>query len=77
VRGDRGYWYQSASERPDEVALRVAGRLIPVRAVHATDEASVKATSAGFEFKYSRSGASLLSMLQPSTRETTLRLEPR
>jgi hypothetical protein len=33
--------------------------------------------TAGFEFKYSRSGASLLSMLQPSTLETTLRLEPR
>lgn len=77
VRGDRGHWYQSASESPDLVGLRVAGRVIPVRAVHAADDQSIMTTSLGFESKYSRSGASLLSMLQPITLATTLRLEPR
>ncbi|MGI8928339.1 MAG: DUF2255 family protein [Candidatus Limnocylindrales bacterium] len=77
VRGDRGHWYQSASERPHQVALRAAGRVIPVRAVHAADEESIRIASAGFEAKYSRSRASLLSMVQPNTLETTLRLEPR
>jgi len=77
VRGERGYWYQSARERPTEVALRVDGMLFPVKAVPASDDASIEAVSAGFQSKYSRSGASLASMLQPKTLGTTLRLEPR
>ncbi len=76
VRGDRGHWYQSASESPDEVALRVAGKVIPVRAVHAADEESIKIASAGFESKYAGDPA-VRSMVRPNTLETTLRLEPR
>ena len=77
VRGDRGYWYQSARERPDDVALRVDSKTISVKAEPAFDEASITAASVGFEAKYRRSGASLASMLQPKTLATTLRLEPR
>ncbi len=77
VRGDRGHWYQSASERPDEVALRAGDQAIPVRVVHVTDEESIARCSAGLEAKYRRSGASLLSMLRPNTLETTLLLAPR
>ena len=77
VRGDRGQWYQSVSERPDEAALHVGDTVIPVRAVPAVDEESIARCSAGLESKYGRSRASLLSMLQPSTLETTLLLQPR
>ncbi len=77
VRGDRGHWYQAVRERPDDVALRVDGKVIPVKAVPASDDASITAASLGFQSKYSRSGASLASMLQPTTLATTLRLEPR
>lgn len=77
VRGDRGHWYQSASERPDEATLHVGDRVIPVRAMNAADQESITRCSEGFESKYRRSRASLLSMLQPNTLETTMRLEPR
>ena len=75
-RGDRGYWYQAALDRPDEVALLVADRRIPVRAVPATDEESVGRCSAGLEAKY-RDDPALPSMVQPSVLVHTLRLEPR
>ena len=75
-RGDRGYWYQAALDRPDEVALQLAGRRIPVRAVPATDEESITRCSAGLEAKYSDDPA-LRSMIQTSVLPHTLRLEPR
>jgi len=77
VRGERGYWYQSARERPDEVALLAGERVIPVRVVLAADEHSIARCSDALERKYSRSRASFVSMIQPSTLEATLRLEPR
>lgn len=77
VRGDRGYWYQSALERPDEVALRAGDRDIPVRAVSAADADSVAKVSAALEAKYGRSRGSFQSMIRPHTLETTIRLEPR
>jgi len=77
VRGERGYWYQSARERPNEVALIAGDRVIPVRVVFAADDDSIDRCSAALEKKYGRSRASYMSMIQPSTLETTLRLEPR
>jgi hypothetical protein len=77
VRGDRGYWYQSARERPGEVVLRAGDNAIRVRAVSAADPDSVAKCSAALEAKYGRSGGSFRSMVQPHTLETTLLLEPR
>ena len=77
VRGERGYWYQSARDRPGEVALIAGSRVIPVRVVPATDAQSIDQCSAALEAKYGRSGSSFRSMVQPKTLETTLRLEPR
>lgn len=77
VRGERGYWYQSARERPDEVALIAGEQVIPVRVALAADAESIAKCSAALETKYGRSRASFASMVQPKTLETTLRLEPR
>lgn len=77
VRGERGHWYQSTRGRPDEVALVAGEQVIPVRVVPAADADSVARCSAALERKYGRSRASFQSMVQPSTLETTLRLEPR
>lgn len=77
VRGERGHWYQSARERPNEVALIAGDRVIPIRVVVAADADSIARCSAALEKKYSRSRASYMSMIQPSTLETTLQLEPR
>jgi hypothetical protein len=76
-KGDRGYWYQAALDRPDELALMVDGERLPVRAVVADDEASVARCSAGLSRKYRGAGASLSGMLLPRVLPTTLRLEPR
>jgi hypothetical protein len=74
--GDRGYWYQAAFDRPDELALIVEGRRLPVRAVAANDEAGIARCSAGLSKKYRRD-PSLPGMLLPRVLPTTLRLEPR
>lgn len=74
--GDRGYWYQAAQDRPDQLALNVDGKRLPVRAVVANDEASIARCSAGLSKKYRRD-SSLPGMLQPRVLPTTLRLEPR
>jgi len=76
-KGDRGYWYQAALDRPDELALIVDGQRLPVRAVLANDEASIARCSAGLSKKYRRSAASLAGMLLARVLPTTLRLEPR
>ena len=76
-KGDRGYWYQAALDRPDELALVVEGKRRNVRAVVANDEASIAGCSAGLAKKYRRSAASLAGMLLPRVLPTTLRLEPR
>jgi hypothetical protein len=74
--GERGHWYRQARRAPDDVALSVGGRAIPVRAVHAPDETSLARCSAGLEKKYGRS-RSLPFMLVPEILDMTLRLEPR
>lgn len=76
-KGDRGYWYQAALDRPDELALIVDGNRLPVRAVVANDDASIARCSAGLSKKYRRSAVSLAGMLLPRVLPTTLRLEPR
>jgi hypothetical protein len=73
--GDRGYWYQSATEPNAEVALIVDGRRVPVRVHDATDDGSVARCSRQLELKYAGS-PSLAGMLRPSVLGTTLRLEP-
>ena len=75
-KGDRGYWYQAALDRPEELALIVDGERLPVRAVPANDEDGIARCSAGLSKKYRRSG-SLAGMLLPRVLPTTLRLEPR
>lgn len=75
VRGDRGHWFQSASEPGAEVALIVGGRRMPVKALDATDQASIQRCSRELERKYAED-PSLPSMIRPTVLGTTLRLEP-
>jgi len=74
-RGDRGYWFQSATEPDAQVALIIAGQRVPVTVHEATDERSVARCSRQLELKYADSD-SLPGMLRPSVLGTTLRLEP-
>jgi hypothetical protein len=76
VRGERGYWYQSAREAPEEVTLHVGGKAIPVRVVSATEEDAVNRCSRALEQKYS-ADPSTPTMVRPGVLGTTLRLEPR
>lgn len=75
-KGDRGYWFQAALDRPDELALIVDGEHFPVRALSANDEKGISRCSAGLSRKYRRD-PSLPGMLLPRVLDTTLRLEPR
>lgn len=75
-KGDRGYWYQAALDRPDELGLIVDGERLAVRAVLANGETGIARCSAGLSRKYRRDG-SLPGMLLPRVLPTTLRLEPR
>ncbi|MEA2677228.1 MAG: hypothetical protein QOJ81_1369 [Chloroflexota bacterium] len=75
-KGDRGYWYQAALDKPDELALIVDGERLPVRAVSANDDTGIARCSAGLSKKYRRD-SSLPGMLLPRVLPTTLRLEPR
>ena len=72
-RGPTSRWYRELLAGPG--ALVVNRTRIPVRAVPATDSASVKRTSDGYRKKY-RKGTSLDSMLVSAVLPTTLRLEP-
>lgn len=74
-RGPDGKWYQEALAHP-EATLIVRGEAHPVRAVPATDPASVAGCSAGLARKYARD-ASLSAMLVADVLPTTLRLEAR
>ena len=74
-KGDRGYWFQSATEPNAQVALIVDGRRVPVTVHDATDPESVERTSRQLKLKYADSG-SLAGMLRPEVLGTTLRLEP-
>jgi hypothetical protein len=73
VNGPTSRWYREIVARPG--ALVANGKRIPVRAIEATDDASIKRTSDGYRTKY-RKGSSLDSMLVPAVLPTTLRLEP-
>ncbi len=75
VRGDRGHWFQAATEEDRPLTLIVDKQRIPVRAVLATDSDSIERTGRALERKYARDPA-LSSMLRPMTFATTLRLEP-
>ncbi len=75
-RGDRGYWYQSATDPKAQVALIVDGIRVPVAVHDATDDRSVARASRQLELKYA-GDASLPGMLRPSILATTLRLAPR
>jgi hypothetical protein len=72
-RGPTSRWYRELVARPGALVLKE--QRIPVRAVVATDDASVKRTSDGYRKKY-RKGSSLDSMLVAEVLPTTLRLEP-
>lgn len=74
-KGDRGYWYQSATQPDADVALIIAGRRVPVSVHDATDAESVARCSRQLELKYPGND-SLEGMLRPSILGTTLRLEP-
>jgi hypothetical protein len=76
VRGDRGYWYQAALDRPADVYLLVEGTRIAARAVAASDPEAIARCSDGLSKKY-RADGSLRSMLRPNVLATTIRLEPR
>ena len=75
-KGERGYWYQAAVDRPDELTLIADGKRLAVRAVIANDEGAIARCSAGLSKKYHRDG-SLAGMLLHRVLPTTLRLEPR
>ena len=75
VRGDDGWWYRDVVARP-AATLELDGERIAVRAVPATDPASVEHVSELLRAKYHRQAASTASMLQPQTLHTTLRLDP-
>jgi hypothetical protein len=74
VRGARGAWYRELT-RTGNGTLRVDGRTVGVRAVSATDAATVEAVSAALVAKYG-TGASTVSMLRADTLPTTIRLRP-
>ncbi len=75
VRGARGRWYRELRDRP-EGALILAGERVLVRAVAASDAASVELVSDMLRAKYGRSSAaSTESMLTTESLPTTLRLE--
>jgi len=74
-KGDRGYWYQSATQPNAKVALIIEGRTVPVSVHDATDPESVKRCSHALELKYPDDD-SLAGMLREGILGTTLRLEP-
>ena len=74
--GLRGHWYVHAVKRPDQLKLHVRDRVIPIRAVHVTDDDSIDKCSRGFLAKYPDS-PSTPAMVNPKIFEYTLRLDPR
>ena len=71
--GETARWYREILARPG--ALIAGSRHIPVRAVVATDDDSVRRTSEGFQKKYPKS-PSLRAMQRPEVLGTTVRFEP-
>jgi hypothetical protein len=75
VNGERGYWFQAATEPDADIALVVDGHRLPVSATLATDADSIERTSRQLERKYA-GDPDLASMLEPSVLPATLLLEP-
>ncbi|HUG46863.1 MAG TPA: DUF2255 family protein [Candidatus Limnocylindria bacterium] len=75
-RGERARWFQAAVDRPDDVAVLLAGRRLEARALSATDDESVARCSSALERKYA-GDPSTRSMVREEILNTTLRLEPR
>src|SRR3954447_16212014 len=75
VNGERGYWFQAATEPDAEIALIVDGHRMPVTAALANDEESIERTSRQLEPKYA-GDPELPPMLEPQVLPTTLRLDP-
>ena len=76
VNGSGARWYREAVARPDAVAIHVDGRSLSARVEAAADATSVERVSEALGRKYATSRASLRSMLEPHTLETTLRVIP-
>jgi hypothetical protein len=74
-RGAGARWYREVLAAPDG-AIIADRRRIEVRAVPATDDASIEACSRGFETKYPADPATP-EMTALGVLSTTLRLEPR
>lgn len=74
-RGATARWYREIIANPDG-AMIAGDRRIDVRAVPATDDASVEACSRGFWAKYPEDPATP-AMVALAVLDTTLRLEPR
>jgi hypothetical protein len=74
-RGAGARWYREALANAD-VALVVAKRRLPARAIRATDPDSVARTSTGLERKYAGDPATP-SMVRDDILDTTLRVESR
>jgi hypothetical protein len=74
-RGPTARWYREVVAAPD-ATLVADGRRIEVRALPATDDASVTACSRGLEAKYAGDPATP-AMVSLANLPTTLRLEPR
>lgn len=74
-RGSTARWYRELVAEPAG-AIVADGRRIELRAVPATDDASVEACSAGLQEKYAGDPATP-AMVAPAVLPTTLRLEPR
>ena len=75
VRGERGYWFQAATQPGAQVAVVVDDQHIAVTVEAATDARSISACNRALERKYA-GDPSLASMLVPAVLGTTLRLEP-
>ena len=74
--GERGRWYQEALAQPEQMAVHVAGRRLPVRAVLLSDARSIERCTRGLKAKYA-GNPSTPAMVAPDVLRTTLRLEPR
>jgi hypothetical protein len=75
VRAAKGRWYKDLAKGGD-ATLEVAGRLVAVKAVPATDPPSVERASGEYLRKY-RTSPYAQAMVKAETLPTTLRLEPR
>lgn len=75
VRGPAGRWYRELVANP-RGAVHLAGKRVAVRAVPATDDATVERVSEAIDRKYrERWAGPTAAMLRPETLPTTMRLE--